>query len=64
MKTIKRKNKMKQSITKKKKNEWKLDYGEWQAEENVFYGEYIDYRDLSWTITHWMPLPAAPKEGL
>ena len=46
-----------------KKNEWKLDYGEWQAEENVFYGEYIDYRDLNWTLTHWMPLPEAPKEN-
>ena len=45
-----------------KKNEWKLDYGEWQAEENVFYGEYIDYRDLNWTLTHWMELPTAPKE--
>lgn len=45
-----------------KKNEWKLDYGEWQATENVFFGEYIDYRDLNWTLTHWMPLPAAPKE--
>ena len=43
-----------------KKNEWKLDYGEWQAKENVFYGEYIDYRDLSWTLTHWMPLPEPP----
>lgn len=46
-----------------KKNEWKLDYGEWQAEENVFYGEYIDYRDLNWTLTHWMPLPEPPKEN-
>lgn len=45
-----------------KKNEWKLDYGEWQAKEEVFYGEYLDYRDLNWTVTHWMPLPSV--EGL
>lgn len=45
-----------------KRNEWKLDYGEWQAEENVFYGEYLDYRDLNWTLTHWMELPAPPEE--
>jgi hypothetical protein len=42
---------------------WKIDYGEWDANEQRFFGEFFDYRDLQWDVTHWMPLPAAPKEA-
>lgn len=41
---------------------WKLDYGEWDANEQTFFGEFFDHRDLGWDVSHWMPLPAAPKE--
>jgi hypothetical protein len=41
---------------------YKLDYGEYDLERQVFYGEYFDYVDEGWSITHWMPLPEPPKE--
>ena len=41
---------------------WKIDYGEWDANEQSFFGEFFDYRDLQWDVTHWMPLPDMPKE--
>ena len=41
---------------------WKIDYGEWDANEQSFFGEFFDYRDLQWDVTHWMPLPELPKE--
>ena len=43
-------------------NGWKLDYGEWDANEQTFFGEFLDHRELGWDFTHWMELPAAPKE--
>lgn len=41
----------------------KLDYGEWDAADGRFYGEYLDaYEMENCVITHWMPLPEPPKE--
>ena len=50
-------------IKTKNGQSYKLDYGEWDAERKMFYGEYFDYRDEGFTPTHWMPLPEAPKEN-
>jgi hypothetical protein len=41
---------------------YKLDYGEYDLERQIFYGEYFDYVDEGWSVTYWMPLPATPKE--
>lgn len=43
-------------------SKWLFDYGEWDADRQVFYGEFVDYKDLGGTVTHWMPLPPAPEE--
>lgn len=41
---------------------YEFDYGEYDSERQVFYGQYFNYRWLGWDVTHWMPLPEPPKE--
>lgn len=42
---------------------WKIDYGKWNFKEQIFSGEFFDYRELERGVKYWMLLPEPPKEN-